>query len=281
MGLHIAKRAPQFFVHLILILFVMMSVYPLVWMVLSSVKTLPDFTSNMWDLPKEIMLSNYILAWETGIGNYLKNSLIVSSITTIFVVFLGAMAAYPFARARFPGRNSLYYYLLWGMMTPVSGIVIPLFYLARNLQIANTYISLICPHIALNLPFAVLVMRGFYFSLPPELEDAGRIDGCSELSIFLKIIWPLSINGLITIAIFTFLASWNEFFLSLVLLTNDSMKTLPVGLSRFTVTIGMGSITYYPALFAAISLVTVPVIILFAFLQRYFISGITRGGVKF
>jgi len=281
MSSSITKKIPRFFSHLVLLFFVIISVYPLFWMVLSSLKTLPDFTSNMWGLPKEIMLSNYVVAWEKGIGTYLRNSLIIASVTTILVVFFGAMAAYPFARTGFLGKNALYFYLFLGMMAPVAGIVIPIFYLAKNYQIANNYIGVILPYVALNLPFAVLVMRGFYFTLPPDLEDAARIDGCSELNIFLKIIWPLSINGLITIAIFTFLASWNEFFLSLVLLYDENLKTLPTGLSRFTVTIGMGQITYFPALFAAISIITLPIVILFVFLQKYFISGITQGGVKF
>ena len=277
----VKKKFPQICVHSFLLIFVFLSIYPFFWMAISSMKTLPDFASNMWGLPKEVKLDNYVVAWETGMNVYFKNSVIITSITVASVVFLGALAAYPFARANFPGRTFLYLYLLWGMMVPISGIIIPIFYLAINFNFINTYLALILPYIALNLPFAVLVMRGFYANLPRELEDAARIDGCSEFRIFLRIILPISLNGFITVAIFTFINVWNEFFLALIMIQSNEMKTLPLGLARFTVTIQQGSITNYPALFAAILIATLPIIILFTFLQKYFIRGITEGGVKF
>jgi len=233
--------------------------------------------SNKWLFPQRIQWSNYIAAWE-GVDflRYFGNSMLVSIVSVGGMTLIGAMAAYALTRYIFPGRDRLLFYFIGGQMIPSAMVLIPLFILLHRLGLRNSRLGISLTYIAGGLPFVIFLLQGFFRTMSPEIEDAARIDGCSEFGLFFRIVLPLARAALSTVIIFQFMWVWNEFILALVLLQRDDVKTLTVGLYS-----GLGQyVSNYPVLFAGLTMSTIPVLLVYLVFQRHFVKGIMAGSLK-
>lgn len=263
--------------YIVLILFAVLNLYPMVWMIMNSFKTEQEIALRPLAPPTKFMLDNYVKAWQTArMSRYLINSLIVSTTATIITIFVGALAAYFISRFRFRGRNIIYTLFLFGMLIPVHSILIPLFIMMRKMDLLNTHWALIFPYIAFNLPLTIYLMVSYMNALPREVEEAALIDGAGTLRIFISIILPMSGPIVATCAILNFINNWNEFVFALVLINNPDLKTLPLGLANF---VGQYVTNYGPQM-AGITIVMLPIIIVYLLLEKYIVSGMTAGAVK-
>jgi raffinose/stachyose/melibiose transport system permease protein len=266
------------------LLFVSLSVLALLWLspfvtiLLSAVRSQADlFTRGVFSWPSEFLWQNFLDAWETGdFSIYFKNSLLLILIKVPLGILFAALAAYPLAKLRFALSMPIFMFFLLGLAVPVQVTLQPLLVMMQQLGIANSIWALIPPYIAFGLPFQIFVMRGFFRLIPGELVEAARLDGASELTIFRKIMLPLSVPALATLFIIDSLATWNEFLIALVLISAKESRTVPVGLLQFQ---GEFS-TQYTLLMAGIVISILPVVFIFIFLQRYFVAGLTRGALK-
>ncbi|HSM58189.1 MAG TPA: carbohydrate ABC transporter permease, partial [Candidatus Sulfomarinibacteraceae bacterium] len=234
-----------------------------------------EYPPRLW--PSEFTLRNYVLALQRDLFFlYFLNSLFVALVATAGTVFLSSMLAYAFARLDFPGKNVLFYTLLIGMMVPPVMLIIPQFLVAKRLALLNRFAGLIVVYVAMNLSMQTFLLRGFFESIPSDLEDAVRIDGGNRWTIFRHVILPLSRPGLATVAIFTFLYSWDEFPWAHVAIQETTRRTLPVAIALFQ----NQNLTQWGQVFAASIVALIPVVIVFAMFQRHFIRGIARSGLK-
>ncbi|HLS89736.1 MAG TPA: carbohydrate ABC transporter permease [Limnochordia bacterium] len=228
-------------------------------------------------LPKQFRWSNFVRAWEIGkFGIYFKNSGLLLLIKVPLGIFLAALAAYPLAKMKFRFNNAIFILFLLGLTIPVHVILIPMVIMVKNLGLTNTLWSLIFPYVAIGLPFQIFVMRGFFRLIPDELLEAARIDGASELWIFLRIMLPLSLPALATLYIIDAVATWNELLVALVLVNADAARTVPLGLLRFQGQFASN----YTQMMAGVLIVIAPMIALYIFLQQYLIAGLSAGAVK-
>ncbi|MBC7476179.1 MAG: carbohydrate ABC transporter permease [Candidatus Sericytochromatia bacterium] len=207
---------------------------------------------------------------------YFVNSLLISSITTAGQMVTCSMAGYAFARLEFKAKNAIFFVFLSTMMIPTQVNLVPLFSLMQKLGWVNTYFALIIP--GLFSAFGIFLMRQYYLTLPKELEDSGKIDGCTHWGIFWRIFFPLSVPSLAALGIFSFITSWNSFLWPLLVTNSETLRTLPVGLAAFKSS--FREITNWSLLMAGTLISVVPAIIVFITGQKYFISGITSGSVK-
>lgn len=251
--------------------------YPVLWMLLQSFKTKFELYANVWGLPQQLFLDNYVQAWRIArMGTYVFNSLIVSVGTVAVVLVLASLAGYAFARLRFAGRQVLFYAFIFSLIVPLQVTIIPLYAVVSGLGLTNTYFALILPYAAGGLPLSIFLLRAFFESVPREIEEAARIDGCSELAAFWRVVLPISGPGLATVTILQFLGAWNEFLLALIFIRNPALRTIPLGLQSFFFEYSVE----WGYLFAALSMATVPVILVYVLMQRHFITGLTAGAVK-
>jgi ABC-type glycerol-3-phosphate transport system permease component len=228
-------------------------------------------------IPQEITLSNYVKALsKDSFGLYFLNSLFVAVIATGLTVFLSSLLAYAFARLEFPAKESLFYVLLLGMMIPPVMLIIPQFLIAKRLDLLNNLWGLIVVYVAMNLSMQTFLLRGFFEDIPRELEEAVLIDGGGRWTIFWRIVLPLSRPGLAVVAIFTFLYSWDEFPWAHVAIKETTKRTLPIAIALFQ----NQHLTQWGQVFAASIVALIPVIVIFAVFQRYFIRGIATSGLK-
>lgn len=256
---------------------------PMVWMIVTSLKS--QFAALQYPpewIPRNASLEQYwrLLSPTSDVGQeflgYLANSLIVSLASTVLSVAIAVPAAYAFSRFNFPGRNLLFYAVLLRNMFPAVVFLMPLFVMMRWLHLVNTEWSLILTYLTFGLPLSIWLLKGFYDNIPPQLEQAARIDGASRFQAFIRIVMPLSSPGIIATAIYSFILSWNEYVYALTFLNDKSKLTLPVGLQRFFTEYA----TNWPGLMAASFITSVPVVLLFLVLQKYFVRALTEGAVK-
>jgi multiple sugar transport system permease protein len=256
---------------------------PMVWMVSTSIKT--EFAAIQqpptW-IPAEPTLAQYfkLLSPSDRTGQqflaYLRNSIQVSTATTVLGVLVAVPAAYAFSRFSFPGRNPLFFSVLVRNMFPVVVFLIPLFILMKFLRLIDTHLSLILTYLTFGLPLSIWLLKGFYDNIPPELERAARIDGATRFQAFWKIILPLSAPGLVATAIYAFIQGWNEYVYARTFINSQNLMTMPVGLEKFFTEYASN----WPGLMAASFIMSVPVVVLFLVLQRHFVRALTEGAVK-
>lgn len=251
---------------------------PFVTILLSAVRSQADlFTRGIYSWPTEFVWQNFIDAWETGdFSIYFRNSLLLILFKVPLGIVVAALAAYPLAKLRFALNMPIFMFFLIGLAVPIQVTLQPLLIMMQRFGLANTIWALIPPYVAFGLPFQIFVMRGFFRLIPSELIEAARLDGASELTIFRKIMMPLSLPALATLFIIDSLATWNEFLIALVLINAKESRTVPLGLLQFQ---GEFS-TQYTLLMAGIVISILPVIAIFIFLQRYFVAGLTGGALK-
>ena len=266
-----------------LLLLLIFTVLPMVWMLLTSVKSqfaAMQYPPQWW--PAEPTLRNYtrLLSPTGDVGRrfltFLWNSFYVSLATTILGVIIAVPAAYAFSRFRFPGRTFLFFSVLVRNMFPAVVFLMPLFLLMRWLGLVNTHGALILTYLTFGLPLSIWLLKGFYDNIPIELEQAARIDGATRFQAFLLIVMPLSSPGIIATSIFSFITAWNEYVYAYTFINSESSMTLPVGLQRFFSEFA----TDWPGLMAASFIMSVPVVVLFLILQKYFVRALAEGAVK-
>ncbi|WP_240951699.1 carbohydrate ABC transporter permease [Bacillus sp. RO2] len=261
----------------ILILWVIITIIPLYWMLISSFRdtTVSVSFKPEW-FPSEVTLATYVrFLTETDALRWLFNSIFVSSVLTITNVIFSSLAGYAFAKLRFPGRNTIFWLLLGTMMIPAQVTLIPVYIMIVNVfGLVDTYLAIMLP--MFTVVGNIFLMKQYMSTLPTTLIQAARIDGCSEIGIFRKIILPISKPGVAVLAIFTFVSTWNEFFWPFLVTQSSSMRTIQVGLASFK----FQDATDYGAMMAGSMLAALPMFILFFALQRYFLQGITIGAVK-
>lgn len=262
---------------LILAVFFIFMAYPLIWLAYSSLKPLQEIYDSVFALPKSLNISNFIHIWSRRtFQRYYINSLIVSSVSTLGIVLLSSLAGFIFGRVQFKGREVLFFILIAGMMIPVQVTLIPNFILLRTWNLFDTYLAMILPYIAFNIPISVFIMRGFFHELPKALEDAARIDGCSLRRTWASIMMPLATPALSTIIIFNFFAVWNELIFALTFTNRQEVRTIPVGIMDF---VGQFE-TDYGYIFAALASASIPLLIVYFFGQKRIIQGLTAGALK-
>ena len=264
--------------YLLLSCFAVVILYPFVLMVFGSLKSQTAFLANPVSLPTTFDLRNYQFAWnEAHIPKFAFNSLIVATGTVFLTLVSGSMAAFALSRIRFRGRAWIYTAFVALLTIPVQIYIIPLYVLVVRAHLSNSLFGLVLPYTAGSLPLAVFLLKTYFDQLPSELMDAARLDGCDNRMILLKVVLPLSRPVLSTVTIFTFVQSWNEFFLALVFIHNPDLQTLPLGLQAFFVN---QYETQFPQLFATLALSIAPVVMVYLFLQKQFIAGLTAGAIK-
>ncbi len=253
---------------------------PFVWMVSTSFKLPGDvMTRDIEWLPRHVTFDNYIKVFEYPVVRWALNSVVQATVSTLLCVLFGAMAGYALARMRFPGRDMLFYIFLASLMIPAEVSVIPLLLGFIKLGWASSYQALILPSIG-NV-FSVYIFRQFFLSFPKELEEAAKMDGAGPFGLFFRIALPLARAPAIAASVIIFTLNWNNFLWPLLVTFDETMKTLPVGIAAFTPVVGTRTqIEGYSVAMAAVTILSIPSLLLFVFLQRYFIQGLSQGSVK-
>jgi multiple sugar transport system permease protein len=261
---------------LVLTLGALFMLLPFAWMVLSSLKTLPEIYGSRL-FPAQLNWSNYRAAWNAQpFARFFSNSLIVAVSVTLGQLVTCSLAGFAFARLRFPGRDAIFLLYLATMMVPFAVVMVPLFILMRSLGWVDTLFALIITH--LFSPWGTFLMRQFMLSIPRELEEAARLDGCSYFGIYWRIVLPVCQPVLATLGIFTFLGQWNDFLWPLIIINSVDKRTLPLGLASFQAMQMLR--TPWHLIMAAATFSIIPVLIVFVLGQKYYVRGIVTSGLK-
>lgn len=261
----------------VLIFFALVCLVPIFWVLANSLKTTREIALNPLGPPTTFRWDNYAEAWTVGrFGRYFANSIIVTVPIVIGSVGLSSLAGYGLARFKVPGSNLIFYTFLLGLMVPFQSIMIPLFYILRDIQLLGTYWAMILPSIVVGLPFGIFFMRAFFLRLPDELADAAKIDGASEFAVFWRVMLPLSLPAIAAQVVFQFMAAWKEFLIPLLYIQREELRPLVLGLMFFK-----GRYTQnIPLTMAGATIVMLPIVIIYIIFQRKFIQGMTAGALK-
>lgn len=265
--------------HIILMSYLLVILFPFLFVVFSSVKKDNNSIAlNPFGIPKQFEFGNYVEAWVNAkISTYFFNSMYISIVSAIVSILIASMFAFAVTRMRhFKISQILAAMILVGMLIPNNALMLPIYLLVKKIGILNTHWALIIPYIANALPFSVIILSAFMKSLPSEIEEAAVMDGLSAKGIFGRIIVPLTIPAMVTVFIVNFLGNWNEFLLANYFLSDDALRTLPVGMVQFRDQYQMN----YAQMSAGIVFSVVPVIVIYAILQEKIIEGVTAGSVK-
>jgi raffinose/stachyose/melibiose transport system permease protein len=249
---------------------------PVITLVLTALKDAGDFAMHgAFSLPKSIRWENFSEAWETGVQNYFWNSVIVTGIKVPIGIVFESLAAFALTHMHFKWADRVFTYILIGLIVPTQMTLVPLTLLMNALNLIDTLTGLTILYIGFGVPFGVLVMRGFFRTIPTAIIEAARLDGCSWFRIFYRIALPLALPAVVSLCILDGVATWNEFILAQIFLRSDELRTLPLGLVQFSTQFS----TQYDQLAAAVLISVAPIVLVFLFFQRYFITGM-RGAVK-
>lgn len=278
MGLRDRRRFSRFLTYALLLAGIAVVFIPFWYMFITSLKPqayIFEFPPRFW--PQEVTLDNYIEALgKDQFGLYFLNSLVVAVASTVATVFVASLLAYAFARLEFWGKEVLFYTLLLGMMIPPVMLIIPQFIIAKQLGLLDSLPGLVVVYVTTNLAMQTFLLRGYFEGIPQELEESALIDGAGRWTIFWRITLPLSRPGLAVVTIFTFLFAWDEFPWAHVAIKETTRRTLPIAIALFQ----SQHLTQWGQVFAASIVALVPVVLVFAFFQRYFIRGISMTGLK-
>lgn len=254
---------------------------PIVWSVANSFKPAADALADPVSIfVRHPSFENYRTLDTAGAGwqVYAANSLIVAAGTVVLTVVLSTPAGYGFSKFRFPGQNTLFVIAMATMMIPFQSILTPLFLILKTVHLQDTLLGLVVVYVTFQLPFSIFMMRNAFDAVPREITEAARMDGCTTMSLLLRIVAPLALPGIITVTLFAFLASWNEFLAALIFISGQDRFTLPIMLVN--VSSGIFGIIDWGALQAGVTLTMAPCVVLFLLLQRYYIGGLMAGAVK-
>jgi raffinose/stachyose/melibiose transport system permease protein len=263
--------------YLVLILFLLIFFIPVLWVWSSAFKTSIEIARDPFGLPSAFRWANLERAWTVGrFDRYLGNTVIYCVAIVGGVVALSCLSGYALAMLPLPGRGGILMVFVLGLMVPFQSVMIPIYYLLRDLHLLETYWAFILPGIAFRLPFGIFLMRAFFRGLPAEIGDAARVDGANEWAVFRQVMLPLAIPGLATLIVFQFIWTWNQFLMPLVYVQTDDLRPVSLGtmffFGRFTADRGM--------IAAGVTISMLPMVVLYLLLQRRFIEGITAGALK-
>lgn len=260
----------------LLVILAIATVYPLIWLLLNSLKSSDALFEQSWALPSSWLWHNYPEAWRYGLGRFMANSVLITVVSVVGIVLLGALAAFVLVTRRFPGRGLMTAIVLGGLIVPPEVSLFPLFKIMVLLGIYNTYLAMIAPDIAYGLPFTVLLLRAYMTQIPPEMAEAATMDGAGMLRCFWHIYLPLARPALAAAAMVQAMRVWNEFVFALTFVSNDALHPLTVGLTTF----GDSLNTNWPVLLAGLVISIAPILVLFLLMQRQLIHGLTVGALK-
>lgn len=261
----------------ILMIFVIITLYPILFIILTSLKSTSEFYTNIWLLPKKIEWNNYYYAWETAqIGKYFYNSIIIVGTSVVATLMISSLAGYALAKLNIKHAGLIMITIFLSTMLPSESIIMPMYLMNAKLKITGEYLSMILPYIGWGCAFATYIYYNFFQTVPTEIIEAARIDGCSEFKIFLRVVFPMILPATATVSIFTFLGWWGELLWASVELSTSAIKTLPLGILSFVQSSG----TDWGPLCAASCIIIIPLVVFFMIFQKYFIAGLTGGAVK-
>ncbi len=270
------RKRKEYFVFALMVVAAIFFIIPFIWIVITSVKPETEVFSNSV-IPSSIEIGNYLRVFEKlPFFQYLQNSVVISVISILGTLFSSSIVAYSFSCLSWPGRDKLFYIVLATMMLPMQVTMIPVFVIFKELGWLNTFLPLTVPAFFGGGAFNIFLMRQFFMSIPKSLLDAARIDGCSEFQIYWKIVLPLAKPAMATVAILTFMFTWNDFLSPLIYLSDKAKGTLALGLAQFA---GQQQ-PEWTILMAASVMMMLPMIIIFFMFQKYFIKGFTMSGIK-
>jgi len=271
-------------IYLILAAYALTVVFPVGWVLATSLKPDREVFLHPFSLPEvtDLHWENFTNAWGKGhFGDYFLNSAIVTVATVTVTLLFSAMAAYALSRFAFPTARPLFFYFLAGMMIPLQLAIVPLFFQMKDMGLLNSRLGLLAVYVAFGMPFSIFVLTGFFRSLPSSLHESALTDGCSEWGAFWRVMLPLARPGLITVGVFTFLGTWNEFFMAFMFLSgegSESLRTLPLGLANITIVSQYRS--DWGMAFAGLVLMMMPTMLVYVVLQKHITKGITMGALK-
>ncbi len=262
--------------HALLSLWSIVVIVPFLWVVLSSFKTTKEILASPFSLPAHWSVDNYVNAWtDAGIRQFFLNTVIVVGSALVLVMLLGAMCSYVLARFKFFGARFIYYMMLAGLTFPIFLAIVPLFFILRNAGLLNTLPGLIMVYVAFALPFTVFFLYAFFKSLPDDVYEAALMDGAGDWRAFFSIMLPMARPGMATVAIFNFLGLWNQFLLPVALNTDMRRYVLTQGMAEFASQAGYA--VDFGALFAAVVITVVPVLIVYLIFQRQLQGSVSQG----
>lgn len=272
------KNVYKLFLFLFMLLAFFISVYPLLWVVIQSLKTETEFLESIWTLPARLNFQNYATAWnDAGMSRYFMNSVVVTLVTTAVNLVFVTCAGYAFAKLTFPGKTFFYYMIIFNLLIPTAIILLPMFTMVNRMHLVNTLPALVFPYFQGFAPMGLIICRNYFEDLPDELMEAGKLDGCSNMQVFRKIMLPLAKPILATMAILSAMQVWNEYLWALTSITDESKYTLSVGVALFnkkTETVG------YTSVFAALSISALVIVVVYLCMQKNFVKSIAAGAVK-
>ncbi|MDO8662095.1 MAG: carbohydrate ABC transporter permease [Candidatus Omnitrophota bacterium] len=270
------KTSENIIIHLFMLTVAVTCIFPLLWMVSSSLKTQETIFKDMSIIPKALHFENYYQAWiQGGFGRYFLNSLIYTVAVVIGIIIISSLAAYAFSRLKFPGKNIIFFIFIAAMMIPIQGSFVALYVLLNKLHLRNTPVGYILCMINVGLSTSIFLLKTFFDKMPKELEDAARIDGCSKFGIWWNVALPLAKPVLAVVVVFNALNVWNEFILALLIFDSRPLMPLQVALITF-----QGEfVTRYPLLMAGLTISIIPILLLYVLMQKYIVKGVTQGAV--
>lgn len=262
-----------------IVLFVIVEIYPILWILMSSMKSTQEFAlSASYALPQGFHYQNYIDAWNRGKMNiYFKNSAIVTVISLVFIVFLSTTSSFALTKMRWGLRDKVMKIFLSGIMIPTAVVLIPLYTIYNKTGLLNQYTSLVLTYIAFGLPLSIFLLRGYLTALPDDMMEAAVIDGANIYQVFSRIVLPLMKTGIVTVLVIQFYFRWNDLVFSMTFISDSAMKTIQTGLLFFSDQYGNRN---WGAIFACISISVMPTLILYVALNKLVIEGMTAGAVK-
>lgn len=261
-----------------LLFFLIFLVFPIYWLFISSLKPTEDlFLVPARLFPARISTENFVEVFtQTSIARYFLNSVITSVLVTALTMLVSVLGAYSLTKYRYPGRELISKLILLAYIFPGILILFPLHQLVVKLGVNNSLLGLIMANLTFTVPFSLWMLRAFFEQLPVSLEESAMIDGCNKFGAFLRVLLPLATPGILAGCVFAFILSWNEYMFALVFVTNDAIKTLPLGVAGF-----LGHLTIAWGLLLASAVTAVlPIVLVFMFFQRYLVQGISAGAVK-
>jgi N-acetylglucosamine transport system permease protein len=262
--------------HVFLAIWSIIVIVPFLWVVLSSFKTTKEILASPFSLPAHWSFDNYVHAWtDAGIRKFFLNTVIVVGVALVLVMLLGAMCSYVLARFVFPGARFIYYAMIAGLTFPIFLAIVPLFFILKNGGLLNTLPGLIMVYVAFALPFTVFFLYAFFKSLPDDVYEAALMDGAGDWRIFFQIMLPMARPGIAAVAIFNFLGLWNQFLLPVALNTDPNRYVLTQGMAEFASQAGYA--VDFGALFAAVVMTVVPVLIVYVIFQRRLEGSVSQG----
>ncbi|MEC0254303.1 carbohydrate ABC transporter permease [Paenibacillus lautus] len=276
-GKRVITKGLTGFVKLLLIVYAILTLYPLYWLFTSAFKSNQDFFTNPYGLPKEWMTENLFRAWELGnMGRAMLNSTVVTITAVVLTILLSVLAAYVLSRFEFRFKKLVVVLFTTGLLIPIHSTLVPLFIMMKNIGLLDTYGALILPYTAFELPIAIFLAMAYMSSIPREIEEAAMIDGSGWWGIFGRMILPLCTPIVATISILAFLRFWNDFSFALVFINTQALKTLPLSLSLFSDGFG----TDYSLTMGAMAIAVLPTIVAYLILQEQIMKGMVAGSIK-